>query len=454
MLGPRSWVRVFVLVLVTIFPVCVLGSAPIFSFPSVPPSRTLAAWIDDGQKFVSWTLCRRTPLGLSLHGMDIRLCTTCDAGSVARVPRRMSRSPARFHTLRRHRRRHRPPASRTKGGNPPPTRTRRTTKDRPALPEPAYHRIVGRSCRFNEATEPSRPSPSVTPSFRTRDSFGFGIGRWLLHLCVVFRHLVDLAGRAEDTLVDWEYRVACWTGSSRGAVDQVVCTVYGLLAGCMLLKLTFRSVSLPSWRDVLLFDKPFDKLLLDKLLFKMLRFDKLLFSKPEPWRKERWIFYNFEIRVKAHCSPPRPNTGFRRSVMLEGPIQCRHHLEMDAWYRLDAAIQSIKADLRRYYGPIVEMEVKIKKDWFIVDAYLTKFGRFSMNVEPEGFTGAEWFVSERHFMLDMPDHVSLDDEWEVMHDALPGRRSPASSVMLPRDPRPHPELPLPRVLAPPDMRDE
>ncbi|KAG8708364.1 hypothetical protein FRC09_001293 [Ceratobasidium sp. 395] len=394
----------------------------------------MAAWIDDGQKVVSWTLCRRTPpfsrsklawYGYSaLHHMRRRLCRPRPPAHVS-FPSPVPHSPPPPPPPP-------PPASRTKGGNPPPTRTRRTTKDRPALPEPAYHRIVGRSCKFNEAIELSRPPPSVTPSSWTRGSFSFGIGRWLLRLCVGFRHLVALAGRAEDTLVDWEYRVACWTGASRGAVDQVVCTVYGLLAGCMLLKLTFRSVSLPSWRDVLLFDEP----------------------KPEPWKMERWILYTFGIRVKAHCSPSRPNVEFRQTLRLEGPIQCRRDLEVDAWYRLDAAIRSIKADVRRYYGPIVETEVKIKKDWILCDAYSTKFGKFSMEVKREGFDGAEWFASERHFMLNMPDHVSLDDEWEVMLDAQYDLRSRASSAILPYDPRPQPELPMPRVLAPEDMRDE
>ncbi|KAG8785372.1 hypothetical protein FRC12_017682 [Ceratobasidium sp. 428] len=430
MLGPRSWVRVFVLVLVTIFPVCVLGSAPIFSFPSVPTSRTLAAWIDDGQKVVSWTLCRRTPpfsrsklawYGYSaLHRMRRGLCRP-------RPPAHASFPTPVSHSLSAS-----PPASRTKGGSLLPTRTRLTTTDYPAPPEPAYHRTVGRSCRFGEATKPSGLFPSAHSNSRQRNSFGFGIKWWLLHLCMVFRHMVVLLGRAEDSLVDLKHRIARWSGFSRVAADEALCVLYGhgLLAGCILLKLTIRSISLSIWEDILLFDEP------------------------ETWTKRRWVRYTYDIQIRGQRPPSQRNVELNHTLKLECPLQCRHGLEMDAWYRIDAVIELVKWNMRHDYGPIIGIEVLIKKDWALYDIHKTKFGVFEIETKREGFDGIECFVSERHFMLNMPDHISLDDEWEVMHDAQFDRQSQASSAILPYDLRPQPELPLPRVLAPPDMRDE
>ncbi|KAG8714667.1 hypothetical protein FRC08_011629 [Ceratobasidium sp. 394] len=48
-----------------------------------------------------------------------------------------------------------PPATRTLGGSPPSTRTRTTSTDHPALPEPAYARL-GRSCTSRRLSRSSR----------------------------------------------------------------------------------------------------------------------------------------------------------------------------------------------------------------------------------------------------------------------------------------------------------
>ncbi|KAG8768963.1 hypothetical protein FRC12_005240 [Ceratobasidium sp. 428] len=105
MLGPRSWIRVFLLVLVAIFPACVLGSVPVFSFEPLSMAHTLATWVGDTQRAMAHValICVQLTTNQDLPGTDTRRYIECDAGSVTRVLRHMFRSLARFHTIHHHR---------------------------------------------------------------------------------------------------------------------------------------------------------------------------------------------------------------------------------------------------------------------------------------------------------------------------------------------------------------
>ncbi|KAG8682209.1 hypothetical protein FRC08_015107 [Ceratobasidium sp. 394] len=137
---------------------------PILSFPPIriaDLTRKLTVWPDNTEQMVSDLLNKPRTIFSRLASRIYR--------AVAPPPPRPSLPP---------------PATRTLGGSPPSTRTRTTTTNRPALPEPAYARL-GRSYTSRRL---SGSSKHIRNPYGSQSSISSGLAR---HLRALYSFFVD-----------------------------------------------------------------------------------------------------------------------------------------------------------------------------------------------------------------------------------------------------------------------
>ncbi|KAG8714034.1 hypothetical protein FRC08_012465 [Ceratobasidium sp. 394] len=189
----RGWFGALCFVLAATLPTCVLGSQVLLSLSSLPAvgalstlspysvhhspppthstsfhpiritdlMRKLTVWSSNTEQMVSDLFSKPRTMFSRLG--------SCIYRAVSLPPPRPSPSP---------------PATRTLGGSPPSTRTRTTSTDRPALPEPAYARL-GRSYTSRRLSGSSR---HIRKPYGSRSSFPSRLAR---HLRALYSFFVD-----------------------------------------------------------------------------------------------------------------------------------------------------------------------------------------------------------------------------------------------------------------------